>query len=101
MAQDRRKLRDRAEIGIALPDPVAMAVALDPAGIAVELSRHRVEVKCASELTRGMTVVDRLNVSNDDRNRGMWHAAGEPTIHVVWKIDVPSWKGMLFRALSG
>jgi purine nucleosidase len=88
------------ERGIALPDPVAMAVALDPS-IAIETSRHRVDVECASELTRGMTVVDRLNVSNDERNRDVWKAAGEKTIDVIWKIDVARWKAMLYRALSG
>jgi purine nucleosidase len=87
------------EQGIALPDPVAMAVALEPT-IVIESSRHRVEVECASELTRGMTVVDRLNVSNDERNRGEWSAAGDATTSVVWKIDVPRWKQLLFAALK-
>ena len=86
------------ELGIPLPDPVAMAVALDPI-IATESSRHRVEVECASELARGMTVVDRLNVSSDDRNRGLWDAAGE--VRVVWTVDVPRWKALLYRALGG
>ena len=47
--------------GISLADPTAMAVALDKA-IGLDWSRHRVEIECASQLTRGMTVVDRLNV---------------------------------------
>jgi purine nucleosidase len=88
------------EVGIPLPDPVAMAVALDRS-VVVESSRHRVEVECESELTRGMTVVDRLNVCGDDRNRGVWHAAGEAAVDVVWKIDVGRWKGMLYRAVGG
>ena len=88
------------EIGIPLPDPVAMAVALDPT-IATESSAHRVEVECASELTRGMTVVDRLNVSADARNRCVWGAtAAAPPADVVWSIDVPRWKALLYRALS-
>jgi purine nucleosidase len=87
------------EHGIALPDPVAMAVALDPT-IATESSRHRLEIECASELTRGMTVVDRLNVSHDERNRGIWGEAGEAASNVIWKIDVPHWKQMLYRALG-
>jgi purine nucleosidase len=87
------------EHGIPLPDPVAMAVALDPS-IATESSRHRVEVECASELTRGMTVVDRLNVSEDVRNRDVWHATGNATVGVVWRIDVPRWKALLYRALG-
>src|SRR5580765_8370418 len=59
------------EDGIALPDPVAMSVALDPT-IGNPWSEHYVEVETRSELTRGMTVVDRLNVAADDRNRALW-----------------------------
>ncbi len=87
------------EVGIPLPDPVAMAVALDPT-LVLESSRHRVEVECDSDLTRGMTVVDRLNVSGDDRNRSVWDATGDAMVTVVWTIDVPRWKEMLFRALG-
>ena len=88
------------EIGIGLPDPVAMAVALDPT-IAIESSSHRVEIECASELTRGQTVADRLNVSHDERNRGLWSIPreGQP-VTVVWKIDVGRWKELLFKSLA-
>src|ERR1700745_580611 len=41
------------EDGISLPDPVAMAIALDPA-IGSEWSEHYVDVEIHSELTRGM-----------------------------------------------
>lgn len=88
------------EEGIPLPDPVAMAAALDPT-IATEVSAHRVEVECASDLTRGMTVVDRLNVSRDERNRDVWDAAGDAAVDIVWKIDVPRWKGMFYEAVGG
>jgi len=87
------------EVGIPLPDPVAMAVALEP-GVVLESSRHRVEVECDSELTRGMTVVDRLNVSGDDRNRTIWAPAGDAMVTVVWRIDVLRWKALLYRSLS-
>jgi purine nucleosidase len=90
------------EIGIALPDPVAMAVALDPS-VATQSSVHHVAVETASELTRGMTVVDRLNVANDARNRGLWSEMAhnrEPSVRVVWSIDVPLWKRMLSAALA-
>jgi len=89
------------EIGIALPDPTAMAVALDPT-IATRASRHYVDVETASELTRGMTVVDRLNVADDDRNRDLWQpliANGRNT-NVIWEIDIPRWKALLYRLLS-
>jgi purine nucleosidase len=86
------------EIGIALPDPIAMAIALDPT-ICTQSSAHRVEVECSSELTRGQTVVDKLNVSKDDRNRGIWSGRGGADINVCWSIDVPRWKQLLLRAL--
>src|SRR6202040_3323022 len=62
------------EDGICLPDPVAMCLALDPT-IGTEWSEHYVDVETQSELTRGMTVVDRLNVAADERNRTVWAAA--------------------------
>src|SRR5450755_4336997 len=63
--------RQTGEIGIALPDPTAMAIALDPS-ISIHASRHYVEIETDSELTRGMTVVDRLGVAGDERNRQVW-----------------------------
>jgi Protein of unknown function (DUF1214)/Inosine-uridine preferring nucleoside hydrolase len=48
--------------GISLPDPVAMAVLLDPK-LKLEVSRHYVAIECNSDLARGMTVVDRLDVA--------------------------------------
>ena len=88
------------EDGICLPDPVAMCIALDPT-VATEWSEHFVDVETQSELTRGMTVVDRLNVAEDDRNRALW----EPVLRakckakVCWKIDNNRWKDSLFAAL--
>lgn len=43
--------------GYDLPDPIAMAVALDP-GVATEVRRLHVAVETHGELTRGETVVD-------------------------------------------
>ncbi len=62
------------EDGICLPDPVAMCVALDPT-VGTDWSEHYVEVETQSELTRGMTVVDRLNVVDDERNQATWKPA--------------------------
>lgn len=89
------------EAGIALPDPTAMAIALDPS-ICISHSRHYVEVETQSELTRGMTVVDRLNVARDDRNRATWAnlLATGPNAAVCWEIDIPRWKQMLFSSLT-
>jgi purine nucleosidase len=88
------------EDGICLPDPVAMCVALDPS-VGTEWSEHHVEVETQSELTRGMTVVDRLNVAEDDRNRTVW-APALPTgrrTRVCWTIDTKRWKEALYSAL--
>lgn len=89
------------EIGISLPDPVAMAVALDPS-IVTHASDHRVLVECHSELTRGMTVVDQLDVGDDARNAGQWRHDERPVrpSKVVWTIDVPAFKRMLIDAIS-
>lgn len=89
------------EDGIALPDPVAMSIALDPT-IGNQWSEHYVEVETGSELTRGMTVVDRLNVAADERNRTIWaDALRQGTkAKVCWTIDNGRWKEALFTALQ-
>jgi len=88
------------EDGIALPDPVAMAVALDPT-IGTDWSSHNVDVEIHSELTRGMTVVDRLNVTNDERNKAVWSHVlrNGQKAKVCWSIDAKRWKEALFSAL--
>ena len=92
--------KQTGEDGISLPDPVAMSIALDPS-IVTEASSHYVEVETASELTRGMTVVDRLGVAADERNRAAWaEVVGRtPKVKVDWAIDVGRWKQMLYGAL--
>ena len=59
------------EDGISLPDPIAMALALDPT-IGTDWSEHYIDIETQSELTRGMTVVDRLNVAEDDTQPPVW-----------------------------
>jgi purine nucleosidase len=88
------------ENGISLPDPVAMAIALDPS-IGTDWSEHYVDVEIESELTRGMTVVDRLNVAADDRNQAVWTPvlAKKSKVKVCWTIDNRCWKDALFSAL--
>lgn len=75
------------EPGLGLPDPVTMAVALEPR-VCTRRSAHHVEVACADDLTRGMTVVDQLGVTGKP-----------PNIEVCWEIDVARWKDTLFRTL--
>ena len=88
------------EDGISLPDPVAMCIALDPT-VGTEWSEHFIDIETQSDLTRGMTVVDRLNVAGDERNRRAW-ASTLRTGHkanVCWTIDNRRWKESLFAAL--
>src|SRR5271166_3085720 len=89
------------ETGLSLADPTAMAIALDRS-VGLAWSRHRVAIECGSELTRGMTVVDRLNVSDDDNNRAVWGAAaGESAgAYIVWTFDSTKFKAMLKGALK-
>jgi purine nucleosidase len=88
------------EDGISLPDPVAMAIALDPS-IGTDWSEHFIEIETQSELTRGMTVVDRLNVASDDRNKAVWASVIErkSKAKVCWTVDNRRWKETLFTAL--
>jgi len=87
--------------GISLPDPVAMGIALNPA-LCTSSSKHYVQIEVGSELTRGMTVVDRLDVAADPRNKNVWGAAIERNrkVDVCWSLDVATWKELLFSSLA-
>jgi purine nucleosidase len=89
------------EHGISLPDPIAMAVALDPS-IVTAHSEHFLEVETESELTRGMTVVDRLHVAADERNHQIWGPAlaGGHKAKIFWSIGNARWKQALYAALK-
>jgi len=76
------------EPGLALPDPVTMSVALDPT-ICTLRGSYYVDVETVSEVTRGMTVVDQLGVTNKQANIG-----------VCWEIDVQGWKDLLYKTLQ-
>jgi hypothetical protein len=94
-------LEQTGEHGISLPDPVAMSIALDPS-VATSWSSHYVDIETQSELTRGMTVVDRLGVATNERNRLAWKELLQhpPNARVCWTIDVDKWKAALFAALA-
>lgn len=76
-----------SDAGLTLPDPVTMAVALDPS-VCTSRRKHYVDVETTSELTRGMTVVDRHGVLDKPAN-----------IDVCWQINAPRWKDMLIASL--
>jgi inosine-uridine nucleoside N-ribohydrolase len=92
--------KQTGEKGISLPDPVAMSIALNP-GLCTSGSTHFVDIETSSELTRGMTVVDRLNVAADSRNRDVWASTLERQgkARICWTLDVPGWKAALYSAL--
>ena len=89
------------EIGIALPDPTAMAILLDPA-LSLVSTEHYMDVQVDSGITRGMSVVDKLGVAADPRNRSAWsEVVDRGRKHsVVWEMDIPGWKKALFKALA-
>jgi purine nucleosidase len=89
------------ERGLSLPDPVAMAVAIDPT-IVTSHSDHFLDIETQSELTRGMTVVDRLNVVHDERNRQLWtdQLAANRKARIHWTIDNRRWKNLLYSLLD-
>jgi purine nucleosidase len=75
------------EPGLTLPDPVAMSIALDPT-ICTRRTRNHVEIEIASEVTRGMTVVDEIGVTNKP-----------PNTDICWATDARRWKEMLYGLL--
>jgi len=76
------------EAGLTQPDPVAMAVALDWT-ICTVRERCFVEIETRSEITRGMTVVDRWGVLKQ-----------EPNADVCYALDAPRWKALLCELLK-
>lgn len=93
--------RQTGESGISLPDPIAMAIALDPS-LCTSSSKHFAAIEVSGQFTRGMLVVDRLGVAGDDRNRGVWSdvvARNNPAL-ICWSIAPERWKAMLYQALS-
>lgn len=86
------------EDGICLPDPVAMCLALDPT-VGTDWGDHYIEVETQSELSRGNTIVDRLNVAGDARNKSVWRSAPQQKAKICWTIDNSRWKQALHKAL--
>lgn len=72
------------EPGIDLPDPVAMALAIDPS-ICTKKRKHYVEVECDGSFTRGLTVVDQLDVAtHDTESVAMWKPHREKRGKKCW-----------------
>ena len=86
------------EPGISLPDPTAMAIALDPS-LVTHATSHRVKVETASDLTRGQTIVDQLNIADDPRNAAVWSTTNTLT-RTIWNMNIPAFKQLLLHSLQ-
>jgi len=67
-----------------MPDPLAVALAIDPTLATEQVDAH-VHVELAGTLTRGQTVV---------------HWKGDPRVKVIKKVDAPRFWAMMKRALG-
>lgn len=74
--------------GYDLPDPIAMAVALDPQ-VAIRTERLHVAIETHSPLCRGQTVVDRLRLTGN-----------QPQIDVVLEASRQRFLDLLYAAVS-
>jgi purine nucleosidase len=94
-------LKQTGEPGIPLPDAVAMAIALDPS-IGTFATEHFVQIETATELTRGMTVVDRLGLAHNDINRATWGDLVKSGVKtkIYWSVDSNRWKELLYQSLK-
>lgn len=88
----------QGDSGLGLPDPVAIAVALDPSVI-VRSSMHYVTVVLDGP-ARGMTVVDELGVSQNPPFKDEHYTNRVPNVEVIWEIDPVAWKRCLMRSLA-
>jgi purine nucleosidase len=75
------------EVGLSLPDPVTMAITLDPT-VSTKQGEYFVDIETHSERTRGMTLVDQYG-----------YLKQEPNAEVCWEIDAKKWKEILYRML--
>ncbi len=80
-------VRENALAGFDLPDPIAMAAAIDPSVCRYE--RYRVDVTTGDDLARGVTVVDRLGVTGR-----------APNVDVAVSADRAAFIALLKRSVS-
>lgn len=93
----RASIETQAEPGLPLPDPVAMAIALDPT-IAIKRIRARAAIP-HNGLARGATLIDLLGVAAHDGTDPAWSPA-LPIIEVCQSIDIAKFKALLFERLE-
>jgi len=83
--------------GLGLPDPVAMAVALNP-DVIKKASRHNVQVVIDGP-ARGMTIVDQLHVGESEPHIDEYWSHTKKNINVIWEIDSSEWKETLYKTI--
>ena len=83
--------------GLGLPDPVAMAVALNP-DVTKKASRHNVQVVIDGP-ARGMTIVDQLHVGESEPHIDEYWSHTKKNINVIWEIDSSEWKETLYKTI--
>ncbi len=79
----------REQIGYLLPDPLAMAITLEP-DIILGSEAHYVTVEVRGELTRGQTVVDYFGMKGQ-----------APNVNIVTDLDIDRVYRMFQRMLAG
>ncbi len=84
--------------GLGLPDPVTMAVALDP-DVCARRGRYYVDIACDDGLTRGMTIVDELHVTSTPPYRDPHWGPHHPNADVCREVNARRWKEILYQTL--
>ena len=84
--------------GLGLPDPVAMAVALNK-NVVIKAGRHNVKIVLDGP-ARGMTIVDELNVGESEPHIDENWSHTTKNINVIWEIDNQEWKETLYKTLK-
>ena len=86
--------------GLGQPDPVAMAVALDPKNVIPKMSQHTVKIVTDGP-ARGMTIVDQLHVgASEPHIDPHWsHTGGKHLVNICWEINAKRWKEILYQCL--
>jgi purine nucleosidase len=84
--------------GLGLPDPVAMAVALNKK-VVLKAGRHNVKIVLDGP-ARGMTIVDELNVGESEPHIDENWSHTTKNINVIWEINNQEWKETLYKTLK-
>jgi inosine-uridine nucleoside N-ribohydrolase len=76
--------------GFSLHDPQAMAYVINPSMFTTE--KHQVDIECDSDLTRGMTVVERSHWRIDP---------SKANVDIIVKVDAERFLGLIEERISG